>query len=208
MDGISGIITVFSIVAAFYGALLTVFMLILSALWLRMGNVQQELGGVQEGVNLLREHMQRSNKQLREDMQRSNDQLREDIHISQREFREEMLRRTYTSASASFEKKCCAPTTSCERTYISASASCERICSAATQDMQRGQDQLREEMVQLRQDMQRGQDQLREEMVQLRQDMQRGHNQLMRAILAHSHRDDGRPTFDLPPDFEPTPADD
>ena len=30
----------------------------------------------------------------------------------------------------------------------------------------------------------------------------------MRAILAHSHRDDGRPTFDLPPDFEPTPADD
>ncbi len=162
MDGISGIITVFSIVAAFYGALLTVFMLILSALWLRMGNVQQELGGVQEGVNLLREHMQRSNKELREDMKRSNDQLREDmqqlredIHISQRELRE---------------------------------------------DMQRGHNQLREEMVQLRQDMQRGQDQLRE-------DFQRGHNQLMRAILAHSHRDDGRPTFDLPPDFEPTPAD-
>ena len=166
MDGISGIITVFSIVAAFYGALLTVFMLILSALWLRMGNVQQELGGVQEGVNLLREHMQRNNKQLREDMKRSNDQLREDIHISQREFREEMLR---------------------------------------------SNNQLREDIHisqrELREDMQRGHNQLREEMVQLRQDTQRGHNQLMRAILAHSHRDDGRPTFDLPPDFEPTPAD-
>jgi DNA anti-recombination protein RmuC len=189
MDGISGIITVFSIVAAFYGALLTVFMLILSALWLRMGNVQQELGGVQEGVNLLREHMQRSNDQLREDihisqrefreeMLRSNDQLREDIHISQREFREEMLRTNNQLR---------------EDIHISQ--------RELREDMQRSHNQLREEMVQLRQDMQRSQDELRE-------DFQRGHNQLMRAILAHSHRDDGRPTFDLPPDFEPTPADD
>ena len=37
--------------------------------------------------------------------------------------------------------------------------------------------------------------------------MQRNHYQLMMAILSHSHRPDGRPTFDLPPDFEPTPAD-
>ena len=37
--------------------------------------------------------------------------------------------------------------------------------------------------------------------------MQRNHYQLMMAILSHSHRPDGRPTFDLPPDFEPTPTD-
>ena len=126
MDGISGIITVFSIVAAFYGALLTVFMLILSALWLRMGNVQQELGGVRASVRLLQEEMHRSQDEFREEMRRSQDEFRE--------------------------------------------------------EMRRSQDELRE-------------------------DFQRGHNQLMRAILAHSHRDDGRPTFDLPPDFEPTPAD-
>ena len=36
--------------------------------------------------------------------------------------------------------------------------------------------------------------------------MQRNHYQLMMAILSHSHRPDGRPTFDLPPDFEPPPA--
>ncbi len=182
MDGISGIITVFSIVAAFYGALLTVFMLILSALWLRMGNVQQELGGVQEGVNLLREHMQRNNKQLREDMKRSNDQLREDIHISQREFREEMLRSNNQLR---------------EDIHISQ--------REFREEMLRSNNQLREDIHisqrEFREDMQRSQDELRE-------DFQRGHNQLMRAILAHSHRDDGRPTFDLPPDFEPTPADD
>jgi hypothetical protein len=78
--------------------------------------------------------------------------------------------------------------------------------------MLRTNNQLREDIHisqrEFREDMQRSHNQLREEMVQLRQDMQRGHNQLMRAILAHSHRDDGRPTFDLPPDFEPTPADD
>ena len=137
MDGISGIITVFSIVAAFYGALLTVFMLILSALWLRMGNVQQELGGVRASVRLLQEEMHRSQTLFREEMRRSQDEFREEMRRSQDEFREEM---------------------------------------------RRSQDELRE-------------------------DFQRGHNQLMRAILAHSHRDDGRPTFDLPPDFEPTPAD-
>ena len=37
--------------------------------------------------------------------------------------------------------------------------------------------------------------------------MQRNHYQLMMAILSHSHRPDGRPTFDLPPDFEPTQTD-
>ena len=36
--------------------------------------------------------------------------------------------------------------------------------------------------------------------------MQRNHYQLMMAILSHSHRPDGRPTFDLPPDFEPPAA--
>ena len=41
----------------------------------------------------------------------------------------------------------------------------------------------------------------------LEERMELNHNQLMRAILAHSHQPDGRPTFDLPPDFEPTPAD-
>ena len=66
-------------------------------------------------------------------------------------------------------------------------------------------DQLRQAMDykidQLRQDMERNID-------QLRQEMDRNHGQLMRAILAHSHRPDGSLTFDLPPEFNPTPADD
>ena len=33
--------------------------------------------------------------------------------------------------------------------------------------------------------------------------MQRNHYQLMMAVLSHSHRSDGRPVFDLPPDIEP-----
>ena len=33
--------------------------------------------------------------------------------------------------------------------------------------------------------------------------MQRNHYQIMMAILSHSHRSDGRPVFDLPPDMEP-----
>ena len=36
--------------------------------------------------------------------------------------------------------------------------------------------------------------------------MQRNHYQIMMAILSHSHRADGRPVFDLPPDMEPPSA--
>ena len=42
---------------------------------------------------------------------------------------------------------------------------------------------------------------------ELAERMDRNHRQLMRIILSHTHQPDGRPTFDLPPDFEPTPAD-
>lgn len=38
--------------------------------------------------------------------------------------------------------------------------------------------------------------------------MQRNHNYIMMAILSHSHRPDGRVTFDMPPDFEPAVAGD
>ncbi len=77
-------------------------------------------------------------------------------------------------------------------------------------------DQLRQDMErnidQLQQDMERNIDQLQQDMErnidQLQQDMDRNHGQLMRAILAHSHRPDGSLTFDLPPEFNPTPADD
>ena len=123
-----------------FGILIAAMLGSLSALWLRMGSVQRELGGVQGSIVVLEAAMRTENAQLR-------------------------------------------------------------------RDMEIGNNQLREETAQLRRDMEIGNNQLLEEMVQLRQDMERNHNQLMRAILAHSHRDDGRPTFDLPPDFEPTPAD-
>ena len=48
---------------------------------------------------------------------------------------------------------------------------------------------------------------LKNTVTQMQLQMQRNHYQLMMAILSHSHRPDGRPTFDLPPDFEPTPSD-
>jgi TolA-binding protein len=48
---------------------------------------------------------------------------------------------------------------------------------------------------------------LRDTVAQMQLQMQRNHYQLMMAILAHSHGPDGRPTFDLPPDFESSPTD-
>ena len=47
---------------------------------------------------------------------------------------------------------------------------------------------------------------LKSTVTEMQLQMQRNHYQMMMAILSHSHRPDGRPTFDLPPDFEPTPT--
>ena len=48
---------------------------------------------------------------------------------------------------------------------------------------------------------------IKETLAQVQLQMQRNHYQLMMTILSHSHRPDGRPTFDLPPDFEPASPD-
>ena len=47
---------------------------------------------------------------------------------------------------------------------------------------------------------------LKNTVTEMQLQMQRNHYQLMMAILSHSHRPDGRPVFDLPPDFEPPEA--
>ena len=47
---------------------------------------------------------------------------------------------------------------------------------------------------------------LKDTMVQMQLQMQRNHYQIMMAVLSHSHRADGRPVFDLPPDIEPPDA--
>lgn len=47
---------------------------------------------------------------------------------------------------------------------------------------------------------------LKDTMVEMQLQMQRNHYQIMMAVLSHSHRADGRPVFDLPPDIEPPEA--
>ncbi len=48
---------------------------------------------------------------------------------------------------------------------------------------------------------------VKDTVAQMQLQMQRNHYQLMMAILSHSHGPDGRPRFDLPPDFESSPTD-
>ncbi len=115
----------------FYGALLLFMLGSIAALWMRMGNVQQELGGLQRAVADLREESQTTRTELREGLQATRADLREELQKSMTDFRE-----------------------------------------------------------------------------QLQTEMRSNHRQLMLALLNHSHADDGRPFFNLPPDFAATPADD
>ena len=115
----------------FYGALLLFMLGSIAALWMRMGNVQQELGGLQRAVADLREESQTTRTELREGLQATRADLREELQKSMIDLRE-----------------------------------------------------------------------------QLQTEMRSNHRQLMLALLNHSHADDGRPFFNLPPDFAATPADD
>ena len=73
-----------------------------------------------------------------------------------------------------------------------------------TNDLEKSIDTLREQMERSHRELKEQMDRNHRE---LQEQMDRNQSQLLRAIIAHSHRPDGRPTFDLPPDFEPTPAD-
>ncbi len=115
---INSIVILVSVVLGLYAALMAAILGILSALWLRMGSIQQEFGELKAGVAAVREQVAEVGGEI--------------VAVEGR--------------------------------------------------MERRHRELEEQM-------------------------ERNHNQLMRAILAHSHRPDGRPTFDMPPDFEPTPSD-
>ena len=155
---INSIVILVSVVLGLYAALLAAILGILSALWLRMGNVQQEFGELKAGVAAVREQV--------------SDVRGEVVAVEGR-----MERRFHESQ---------------EQTG-------HRIHELQVQTGQR----IHELQVQ----MERRFHEMERRHRELQEQMERNHNQLIRAILAHSHGPDGRPTFDLPPDFEPTPAD-
>ena len=142
MDTVSlnNIVILVSVVLGLYGMLLAAILGILSALWLRMGSVQQEFGELKAGVAAVREQVA---------------DVRGEV--------------------------------------VAVEGRMERRFHELQEQMERRHHELQEQM--------------ERRFLELQEQMERNHNQLMRAILAHSHRPDGRPTFDLPPDFEPTPAD-
>ena len=157
-DSINSIVILVSVVLGLYAALLAAILGILSALWLRMGNVQQEFGELKAGVAAVREQV----SDVRGEVVAVEGRMERRFHESQEqtghrihELQEQMERRFH--------------------------------------EMERRHRELQEQMERRHRELQ--------------EQMERNHNQLMRAILAHSHWPDGRPTFDLPPDFEPTPAD-
>ena len=138
------IVVLVSVVLALYAALLAAIIGILSALWLRMGNVQQEFGELKGALT-----------ETTANQQKEIDKLQTGIAGLAREVSE-----------------------------------------------------IRAEVIGLNLKVDALQEQMERQYNLLQEQLERNQSQLMRAILAHSHRPDGRPTFDLPPDFEPTPADD
>ena len=59
--------------------------------------------------------------------------------------------------------------------------------------------EMKEEMGQLRVE-------IREELAEFREEFRRSHQQIMLALVNHSHREDGRAVFTIPPEMETTPA--
>ena len=158
---LNAIVTLVSVVLGLYGVLLAAILGILSALWLRMGSVQQEFGEAKGEVAALREQVADVRKEVTAVRKEVTD-VREEIAAARKEV-------------ADVRKEIAA---------------------------------VRKEVADVRKEVAALEERMDRKFNALEEHMDRNHSQLMRAILAHSHRPDGRPTFDLPPDFEPTPADD
>ena len=159
---VNSIVILVSVVLGLYAALLAAILGILSALWLRMGSVQQEFGELKAGVAAVREQV--------DDVRGEVVAVEGRTERRHRELQEQM-----------------------ERRFHELQEQIERRFHTMQEQIERRHHELQEQMERRHRELQ--------------EQMERNHNQLMRAILAHSHRPDGRPTFDLPPDFEPTPTD-
>ena len=163
-----------------YGAVLLFVLGSIAALWHRMGSIQRDLGRLEANVSGTQTSLNEKTSSLNDKIDATQASLNEKIGATQASLNEKI-----DGVQASLNEKI-------DGVQVSLNEKIDGVQVSLNEKIDGVQVSLND---------------LTKTVTEMQLQMQRNHYQMMMAILSHSHRPDGRPTFDLPPDFEPTPSD-
>ena len=163
-----------------YGAVLLFVLGSIAALWHRMGSIQRDLGRLEANVSGTQTSLNEKTSSLNDKIDATQASLNEKIGATQASLNEKI-----DGVQVSLNEKI-------DGVQVSLNEKIDGVQASLNEKIDGVQVSLND---------------LTKTVSEMQLQMQRNHYQMMMAILSHSHRPDGRPTFDLPPDFEPTPSD-
>ncbi len=197
-----------------YGAVLLFILGALAALWNRMGSILRDIGrldadvaGNRVSINEKTEALQTSINEKTEALQTSLNEKTEALQTSLNEKTEALqtsINEKTEALQTSINEKTEALQTSINEKTEALQTSINEKTEALQTSINEKTEALQTSINEKTEALQTSLNEVKTTVVEMRLQMQRNHYQLMMAILSHSHRPDGRPTFDLPPDFEPT----
>ena len=160
----------------FYGGILLFLLMAVSALWYRFGNTQRELGALSVQVAGTQSSLTEKTASLQASIDEETASLQASIDEKTADLRTYIDEKNAELRAYIDEK-----TAVLDEKFAALQASSNEKFAA----------------------LQASVDALLKAQHEMQLQMQRNHYQIMMAILSHSHRADGRPVFDLPPDMEP-----
>ena len=162
-----------------YGAVLLFMLGAIAALWSRMGNILRDIGRLDADVAGNRTALNERTDSIQTALNERTDSLQTALNEKTDSLQTALNEKTGSLQTALNEKTDALQISLNEKT---------NALNVKTDTLQTSLNELKNTFAEM----------------QLQ--IQRNHYQMMMAILSHSHRPDGRPTFDLPPNFEPAPA--
>ena len=174
-----------------YGAVLLFVLGSIAALWHRMGSIQRDLGRLEANVSGTQTSLNEKTSSLNDKIDATQASLNEKIGATQASLNEKI-----DGVQVSLNEKI-------DGVQVSLNEKIDGVQVSLNEKIDGVQVSLNEKI----DGVQVSLNDLTKTVTEMQLQMQRNHYQMMMAILSHSHRPDGRPTFDLPPDFEPTPSD-
>ena len=162
-----------------YGAVLLFMLGAIAALWSRMGNILRDIGRLDADVAGNRTALNERTDSIQTALNERTDSLQTALNEKTDSLQTALNEKTDSLQTALNEKTDALQISLNEKT---------NALNVKTDTLQTSLNELKNTFAEM----------------QLQ--IQRNHYQMMMAILSHSHRPDGRPTFDLPPNFEPAPA--
>jgi uncharacterized phage infection (PIP) family protein YhgE len=173
-----------------YGAVLLFMLGAIAALWSRMGNILRDIGRLDADVAGNRTALNERTDSIQTALNERTDSLQTALNEKTDSLQTALNEKTDSLQTALNEK-----TDSLQTALNEKTDALQISLNEKTNALNVKTDTLQTSL-----------NELKNTFAEMQLQIQRNHYQMMMAILSHSHRPDGRPTFDLPPNFEPAPA--